>query len=133
MILAFKPQFIEKIKKGIKIHTIREDKGGRWIPQRAIQMATGVRTKNYLKFNDEICLSVQSIEIKYAEMNFLVDGKSIAKTNNTFMVAIDNRILSNDEVITLAINDGFKDLDEFKEWFTEDFYGKIIHWTDFKY
>ena len=30
----------------------------------------------------------------------------------------------------LAVNDGFKDWEEMKEWFTEDFTGKLVIWKD---
>lgn len=36
-------------------------------------------------------------------------------------------------VEVLAKNDGFSGVKEFFEWFSEDFKGKIIHWTDLKY
>jgi len=65
MVLGFEQQFVEPILSGTKIHTIREDKHNRWKPGRSIQMATGVRTKNYNQFNEDECVSVQEIKILY--------------------------------------------------------------------
>lgn len=115
MILAFKPQFVPRILSGRKIHTIREDKNNRWQPGKKIHMATGVRTKNYNCFKEAVCVAVQSIEI----------------TKNK--VYIDGIQLNKQEIKTLAINDGFNGIVDFFKWFNQHFYGKIIHWTYFKY
>jgi len=58
MILGFKTKtkdgrytnFVEKIEKGEKIHTIREDKLNRWRAGRIIHAAVGVRTNEYRQF-----------------------------------------------------------------------------------
>ena len=120
MILAFKPHFIEPIANNIKIHTIREDKPNRWKKNNLIHFATGVRTKNYNNFQIGICVSTQRFEIRY--YSYL------------FRVTIDDRTLSYGEIETLAINDGFNNVQELLDFFdNKDFEGKIIHWTDFKY
>lgn len=121
MILGFKPQFVPRILSGRKIHTIREDKTNRWKPGNKIQMATGVRTKNYNCFKTAVCVSVQTIEIRN-----IFDDKNA--------VLIDGRKLTKEEIKTLAKNDGFDNVKDFWNWFfMEDFIGKIIHWTYFKY
>ena len=33
----------------------------------------------------------------------------------------------------LWCEDGFESLNQFFRWFSDDFYGQIIHWTDFRY
>jgi hypothetical protein len=33
----------------------------------------------------------------------------------------------------IARKDGFDTLEDFLDWFSEDFTGKLIHWTDLKY
>ena len=38
-----------------------------------------------------------------------------------------------DQMETLAIADGFDSIEDFFKYFTNDFTGKIIHWTDLKY
>lgn len=89
MVLGFKPQFVQKILNKSKIHTIREDSNDRWKAGRKIQMATGVRTKNYNKFAETDCISTQKIEIKWkepAEDSF--EGRSVR-------VFIDGRNVTN--------------------------------------
>lgn len=121
MILGFKKQFVTPIKKGTKIHSIRIDKHNRWKAGRSIQMATGVRTKNYKCFlKKHSCISVQRIEIRYEK-------------NHIILVFVDGRKLNFMEVLALARNDGFKSLYDFFEWFSKDFVGKIVHWTNKKY
>ena len=122
MILGFKPRFKEPILNGKKIHTIRVDKGNRWKEYRKIQMATGVRTKQYQQFCERCCHSTQTIEI-------IRTSDYLEKT----IVKIDGRKLTQDEVQQLAWNDGFCNLIDFWMWFRDGFTGKIIHWTDFKY
>jgi hypothetical protein len=36
-------------------------------------------------------------------------------------------------VEVLARNDGFATVKDFFEWFSEDYTGKIIHWTELRY
>jgi hypothetical protein len=33
----------------------------------------------------------------------------------------------------IARHDGFDSVNDFLDWFSEDFTGKLIHWTDLKY
>lgn len=122
MILPFKPQFVPRILSGRKIHTIREDKTNRWKPGNKIQMATGVRTKNYNCFKTAVCISVQTIEIKY----FMGCGKFP-------IIKIDGELLDENFELALFQNDGFDSREDFFSWFDSDFKGKIIHWTYFKY
>lgn len=136
MVLAFKPQFKDKILNGSKIHTIREDKTDRWKAGNIIHMATGVRTKNYNQFSERVCMAVEPFEIIYTRHE---------KTKTTANVYVNYKLLgqalwvdcklkaSSFSVDMLAANDGFLTPTEFFEWFHSDFKGKIIHWTDFKY
>lgn len=114
-----------------KIHSIRA--GERWKPGMTIHMATGVRTKEYSRFNGDgigldKCKSVQLIRIKYEN-----------KDSDYPIVWIDNkeyRYYERHDFIALnilAVNDGFDSFDQFCKWFSSDFEGQIIHWTDFKY
>lgn len=109
--------FEDKIKEGIKKHTIRDDSKNRWQAGRKIHFANGVRTSKYNNFKMGVCKSVQEIHI--------VDR----------MVFIDQRKLSLDEIDGLAINDGFDNTSDFWSWFDDytPFLGKLIHWTDLKY
>ena len=117
MILGFNPRFPEKIKKGIKVHTIREDKHNRWKAGMKIHFATGVRTKNYNQFMEGVCTGIQQIIIKPKQA----------------FILIDNHILDEEEIKILAKNDGFDNTEGFWKWFNKDFSGKIIHWTDCRY
>lgn len=122
MDLSFKPQFKEPINQGTKIHSIREDKHNRWKPGRLLQGVTGARSKRYNVFFKSKCVSTQHIEITWLELK-----------ERHLAIFIDRRKLYPTELHELAINDGFKNLHDLKQWFNKDFKGKIIHWTNFKY
>lgn len=128
-ILACKLEEYKKVFKP-KLHSIRKVK--RWKPGNSIQMATGVRTKKYFQFNGggiglDVCKSVQDIRIVHSQF----DGdKGLAKGRWVF---IDDIEIGDFWLHELAVNDGFKDADEFFAWFNEDFEGQIIHWTDYEY
>lgn len=122
MILGFKQQFVDSISLGTKIHSIREDKTGRWKEGNTIHFATGVRTKSYNNFKTDVCKNVQSISVDWTK-TFLGEPS----------IYIDGRELVHTEVVQLAFNDGFDSLEAFLAWFNKDFEGKIIHWTDFRY
>lgn len=141
MILSFKEQFKPKILAGVKDHTIRIDKPNRWKKYMPIHAATGVRTKNYNCFFKSICKSTQSIKINWyrhpehkvhnSVFRVSIDGES-------FGAAVFNPGHENNPIITgrleeLARRDGFENVTDFCNWFSEDFTGKIIHWTDKKY
>ena len=117
MILGFNKRFPEKIINGTKIHTFREDKNNRWKSGRVIHFATGVRTKNYHQFMVGECKSTQEIEIYPFTGEIVIDGKGI----------------SVNQLYEVARNDGFDQLQEFFNWFNQNFSGKIIHWTDYRY
>lgn len=113
-----------------KLHTIR--KGKRWKKGMKMHMATGVRTNNYHQFNGgavglEYCLSVQFIQIDNNEINgrrvFVEDDG-----DDTFP-----KTLSEAEIRTLALNDGFASVDDFWSFFQGRFTGQIIHWTTMRY
>ena len=109
--------FEEKIKKGIKLHTIRWDQHNRWKSGMKIHYATGARTPKYNCFKEGVCVHVQNIKI--SNRNIWADG-----------VPLDNS-----EIEYLSINDGFDSLNDFWAWFDQysPFTGKIIHWTTLLY
>ena len=125
MILSFKPQFVKPIKAGTKIHTIRKDPHGRWKPGRKIHLATGVRTKHYEQFRSGVCVSTQEIYIKWCSRHGHWMGDTL-----TF---VDGTAVKSDIIEQIAINDGFESVQDFFAWFSEDFSGKIIHFTDLRY
>lgn len=106
-----------------KLHTIRA--GSRWKAGDILHMAYGVRTKNYQQFNKGIpelerVKSVQKIEI-------------IRDPYFGCIIQVDNRQLGMAEIVDLITNDGFESPDDFLKWFSKDFTGYLIHWTDLKY
>jgi hypothetical protein len=104
-----------------KIHTIREDKKNRWKVGSAIHFVINNRTKKRFQFAPILKVKViQRISIKYTV-------KGVAT------VYINNRFIDSYNCEELAINDGFDNAKDFFEWFSTDFEGKIIHWTNARY
>ena len=132
MILGFKKQFTLPILRGTKIHTIREDKHNRWKAGAKIHFATGVRTKNYAQFTFDTCVSVQKIEIEHVTglARVFIDKRLFGEI---WHHGFDDIYEYTNDLLTLAMNDGFNDLTEFFEWFDKPFIGKIIHWTEKRY
>lgn len=148
----WKHQFAGDIKKP---HSIREDKANRWKPGRKIHFTTGSRTPNYKCFAESKCVSTQVIEIKEidSKVNPIIKEaltllgvetdthyifeEYVPKLDivfrKRFQVTIDGRVLSVEEINTLAKNDGFDSTHDFFRWFNKSFTGKIIHWTNLKY
>lgn len=127
MILSFKKQFPDKILSGEKIHTIREDPHGRWVPGRNIHFATGVRSKKYNCFKEAVCVSVQPILINYYDIGNFIRRVEIV-IDGEMVLGRDSELIKQ-----LAKNDGFNSVDDFFKWFDVDFQGKIVHWTSFRY
>lgn len=74
-------------------------------------------------------VSVQKVEIVYYHNRETLSLDLPQKKG----VIIDEKPLMRGEIEQLSQNDGFDTVDEFFEYFNEDFTGKLIHWTDFKY
>lgn len=133
MILSFKKQFKTPILDGVKIHTIREDTKDRWKPGNTIHFATGRRTKHYEQFKEGECISTQKIEIRHwpdYKTDVLIDGHFFGEVLHK---GLDEIYIYHADLLILAMNDGFTSIEDFFQWFSEDFTGKIIHWTNFKY
>ncbi len=128
MVLGFDKRFIDPIRTGMKIHTLREDRLLRWKAGMTIHMATGIRTKNYKCFNETLCRGTQ-------KMQMLLDAMP--------EIYVDGRKLKHSEIELLAKNDGFYELADFVAWFSKNKYLReagdkmielrIIHWSDFRY
>lgn len=102
-----------------KIHTIREDPHNRWKVGMKIHPVIGNRTPNRFQFAPTLtCTCADKIWIT---------------PDARFRVILDGHILTDQEIHTLALNDGFESVKQFFQWFNEPFVGKLIHWTDFKY
>lgn len=106
---------------GRKIHTIREDKHGRWKAGQGIHFVINNRTPNRIQF-----LPVSPVKSTQQII--------IRNLFNDRNVWIGEHQLSMSEIEALAKNDGFSSADDFWSWFSgQDFEGKIIHWTDYTY
>lgn len=129
MVLGFNPRFKDKILNGQKIHTLREDASDRWKAGMKMQMATGVRTKNYNCFKTALCHGKQKVEL-------IVSKREILIHNGVKMM----RLLPQHHLFFVR-NDGFDTIEEFWEWFDAEakkynvdvLFRKLIHWTDYKY
>lgn len=132
MILGFKKQFKPLILADKKIHTIREDLKDRWHEGRKIHFATDTRSADYNCFKEGVVKGIQFIFMTYYNYQFEV---SIGDDEYC------NRYLRWNEIDEIAKKDGFDGYDDFARWFvpilrereSPKFFGKIIHWTDFKY
>lgn len=108
-----------------KIHTIREDKSDRWQEGKIIDFFINNRTKNAFRFAPR--LPVISTQTIFMSKDY--DGGMV--------ISIDAKILDDRDKERLAINDGFENYQAFHDYFypqlNDNFTGKIIHWTDFRY
>ena len=110
---------------GTKIHSMRG--GNKWKPEMSIQMAYGVRTKQYRQFNKEIaelsvCKSTQRVFMTcYDELAISVDGRRLGYTECDILI-------QNDGLTHTQFCNWFFPVNGIGKW-----EGKIIHWTDFKY
>lgn len=127
-----------------KIHTIREDKTNRWKVGMMIDFFINSRTKKAFRFAPRVpVISLQKIVVKrtdHISMNdypgqMYIQTITIANVDyfRSFLVTIDGNLQTVKRLGLLASNDGFDSLDDFFNWFCDDFEGKIIHWTDIKY
>lgn len=106
-----------------KIHTMREDKIGKWNEGDQIDPMMVEGTTGLFRFLPPIiCKGIQRVKIEY----FMGCG-------NYPNVFIDGQLLSNDEFEQYVINDGFDNPEQFCLYFDKDWKGKLIHWTNFKY
>lgn len=106
-----------------KLHTIRRDEKNLWKAGNFIHFVINNRTPKRFQFAPLLkCISVQKITITHT-----------LKRDSQAFVEVDGKILHTSEIEELAINDGFDSIEDFFSWFSQDFTGKIIHWTDLKY
>lgn len=127
MVLSFKKQFKSPILAFSKIHSFREDPTRRWKAGRQIQMATGVRSKNYNCFMESECISVQTVKMVNHPSSFII-------------VFDESTIFHWKDIIAIAKNDGFDNPYDFVEWFFPnqhenygEWHGVLIHWTQTQY
>jgi hypothetical protein len=119
-----------------KLHTIRKDEKNRWKVGSKIHMVINNRTKNRLQFAPILEVkAIQKIKIQHLKLehttkaHIYIDG-----VLQGFVIWVHCQLKSSSFTVdAIAKNDGFDTTNSFFEWFSEDFEGKIIHWTDLKY
>lgn len=124
-----------------KFHTIREDKNNRWKAGKDIHFYINNRTKNAFQFAPVLPV-VSTQEIFMTRRGSMLEI-SIAKVDS--YIGGDDFQLDAFQQGELALNDGFDEYDDFRNYFLEAikkngketgnywFKGKIIHWTDLRY
>jgi len=132
MILTFsKTEFVNRIKNGMKVHTIRVDKHNRWKIGMKIHFWLGNpknnrgKTKSY-QFGVGEVLRIEFITMLFAnnedwQQDFVKIGEDII-------------LITKDELNALAENDGFDNWEQMKNWFENSdnkYVGKIIFWKDY--
>lgn len=129
MLLGFKKKFAPKIETGVKIHTVRNFRKVTPKINETLYMYTGLRTKNCeLISNKEKLKLIQKVSIFY----------HLPDSGFGLKIYVDQRLLSKEENLEFAINDGFEDIEDFIKWWltgydSVQFIGELFHWTDFKY
>lgn len=116
-----------------KEHSIREDIHDRWKPGTKLHFVINNRRKNRYQFLPlKEVISTQSIEIKEMVMTA---SEFCYQTSDlrVWIVEVDGKRLTKDQMTDLAHYDGFETLDMFFDWFSSNFKGKIIHWTNRRY
>lgn len=119
------PEYLKKLflsesdgNANIKIHTMRKT---RRYEHKMLQLATGVRTRQYHCFLETRCRSEQEVHLH--QHDAIIE------------VVVDGRALGTKEIFALIENDGLT-VSEFIDWFFADgdsWSGYIIHFTNFKY
>jgi tRNA G37 N-methylase TrmD len=134
MILSFSlDSFVEKIKSGAKIHTIRRNVGERWKVGNKIHFwKDNPRhiAKNPYCFGTGKVIRVNPIAIRYFRQP--ENSYSYARGNKFVEVTMNGAKLTRMECEELAQNDGFGSFEEFLDWFDSDFNGSIIFWSNFE-
>lgn len=126
MIMSYsRESFVFDITVGVKIHTLREDKGRRWKAGRKIDHwkdnPRNVSKSPYC-FGENRCTGTEAV---------------IIHNNDGFIeVWVNSKQLTIVEALLLARNDGLEFI-EFVHWFVPMagawWHGQIIHWTGLRY
>lgn len=116
-----------------KYHTIRRFRttpsgmraARQWKAGMAIHFSINPKSSTYFRFAPVVrCTSIQSIQIKWPSNKNPLDFPDIT---------IDQKNLSKEEINSLARNDGFDSTTAFLTYFSQDFDGTLLHWTDLIY
>lgn len=136
-----------------KYHSIRKltvNKNGkkRWHDKLEVEFYTGSRfhERTYFNFAPNLpVVSVQDIKIRWYDkededdsyekhVTIFIDGQYFYSACFDYdKCLIDFELGEHDDLLKFVQNDGFETVEAFFDWFSEDFEGQIIHWTDLKY
>lgn len=142
MLLGFKKRFIQPIKIGTKVHTMRNKRKIKPKIGETLHMYTALRTKHCeLITNKEKLISKQKVRVHIQRNKVVTEGK-----NNGFAyitkVLIDGRKIEGAELEQFVKFDGFENITDFASfWFLEEKKTKLVvggimdlfHWTDLRY
>lgn len=108
-----------------KIHSLREDIHDRW------QIGTKIHFYIWARTKRAVCFGIGEVKnIQYAVINAKLQRIYVLDQKDGLGHA---RELQGIELATFVLNDGFENLEQFWDYFTESKTYKIIHWTNFKY
>lgn len=130
MLLTFaRDTFAHKIIQGSKIHTIRVDYNRRWVEGRRIDFWRGnprnIRMKPF-KFGVATCDKVVEIMLDLSSSNSM---KWVMKIDGVRTEAWESGL---SPFTLLAVQDGFTDAYEMRQFFPEKFNGRLIYWRGFQ-
>jgi hypothetical protein len=121
MLLTFsKPEFVNLIRQGIKICTIRQDRHHRWKAGMKIHFwmhnPRNVKLNPYPFGHGKVAM-VEPISLYFRDDRYSgADGEMVTRQA---------------ELDLMAIHDGFSTWQEMKKWFNRDeFHGRLITWKD---
>lgn len=113
---------IDALKNGQKIHSFRPDPGKRWRPGMTVHQAERGAKMKYLPIRQDVCISVQEVEVCWWDADY-----------PCMTLWIDGVEMDEEQIALIAKNDGFKTVEDFKKYFSEDWEGRLIHWTYLRY
>jgi len=114
-----------------KIHTIRKDSRSRWNKDVVFAPVAKHDNDQIQFFSNLKIVNTQEIKVSYYRKKPEVYIKSEAlKMWVIFYADYGSEIYNEEGMNELAVNDGFRDIKQFFQYFKEEYVGKIIHWTD---
>lgn len=125
MLMTFsRERYMERILAGVKVHTIREDKGHRWrVGMTAHMWMHNPRNKSMNPFQ------FATAEVSDIAQIWITKSGSEGKTS--WGVFVNGQKLHSAQIDKLAKADGFDSGWEFLDWFGE-FTGRLIYWKKLK-
>jgi hypothetical protein len=128
--LNYKKQFAPKILDGSKIHTIRRMRKRPFKADDRLYHFTGQRIKGgCIRLLENECVYVIDIFMKSIGLGLYKDIFIQIHLNDTEFIRIKY-----DDRKKLAINDGFNNYEDFKQFFIDSglpFHGQLIGWTEY--